>query len=102
KGDPAKGKLTFAKSCAACHQLAGAGSAVGPDLAALTDKSAGYLYTALLDPNSAVEGRFVAYQLETKDGETYVGILGDENAAGITIVQANAIKQRVTRKNIKS
>jgi putative heme-binding domain-containing protein len=102
KGDPAKGKLTFEKTCAACHQLAGIGNAVGPDLAALTDKSAGYLLTALLDPNAAVEGRFVAYQVETTDGETYVGLLGDENASAITIVQPNAIKQRIGRASIKS
>lgn len=102
KGDPAKGKLAFEKTCAACHQLAGVGNAVGPDLSALTDKSAGYLLTALLDPNAAVEGRFVAYQVETTDGETYVGLLGDENASAITIVQPNAIKQRIARGSIKS
>jgi putative membrane-bound dehydrogenase-like protein len=102
KGDAARGKLTFEKTCAACHQLAGLGNAVGPDLTALTDKSAGYLLTALLDPNAAVEGRFVAYQIETNDGETYVGLLGDENASAITIVQPNAIRQRVPRASIKS
>jgi putative membrane-bound dehydrogenase-like protein len=102
KGDAAKGKLTFEKTCAACHQLAAVGNAVGPDLAALTDKSAGYLLTALLDPNAAVEGRFVAYQVETTNGETYVGLLGDENASAIMIVQPNAIKQRVPRASIKS
>jgi putative heme-binding domain-containing protein len=102
KGDAAKGRLTFEKTCAACHQLAGVGSAVGPDLSALTDKSAGYLFTAILDPNAAVEGRFVTYQVETTDGETYAGILGDENAAGITIVQPNALKQRISRSKIKS
>jgi putative membrane-bound dehydrogenase-like protein len=102
KGDAARGKLTFERTCAACHLLGGVGNAVGPDLAALTDKSAGYLLTALLDPNAAVEGRFVAYQLETADGETYVGLLGDENASAVTIVQPNAIKQRVPRAAIKS
>ena len=29
----------FAKTCAACHQLDGVGSAVGPDLAAVTNKT---------------------------------------------------------------
>jgi len=102
KGDPAKGKATFEKSCVACHQLGGIGSAVGPNLAALTDKSANYLLTAIVDPNAAVEGRFVAYQLETADGDTYVGLLADENASGLTILQPNAIKQSVARAEIKS
>jgi putative heme-binding domain-containing protein len=101
-GDAGKGKATFEKTCAACHQLAGMGQAVGPDLAALTDKSTGYLLTALLDPNAAVEGRFVAYQLETTDDETYVGLLSDENASALTILQPNGIRQRVPRASIKS
>jgi putative membrane-bound dehydrogenase-like protein len=101
-GNAGKGKATFEKTCSACHQLAGMGQAVGPDLAALTDKSTGYLLTALLDPNAAVEGRFVAYQLETTDDETYVGLLSDENASALTILQPNGIRQRVPRASIKS
>jgi len=101
-GNPSRGKLTFDKTCSACHQLAGIGHAVGPDLSALTDKSTGYLLTAILDPNAAVEGRFAAYQLETTDGDTYVGLLADENASALTILQPNAMKQSVPRAAIKS
>jgi putative heme-binding domain-containing protein len=101
-GDPAKGRPQFEKSCAACHALAGIGHTVGPDLAALTDKSAGYLLTAIVDPNAAVEGRFVAYQLDTTDGDTHVGLLGDESAAAVTLVQANGLRQSIPRAEIKS
>ena len=38
-GDKTRGKAVFAKSCAACHVLDGVGHAVGPDLAALANKS---------------------------------------------------------------
>src|SRR5438105_1683165 len=96
-GDPAKGKVTFEKLCAACHQLGGVGHPVGPDLSALTDKSANYLLVAIVDPNAAVEGRFVAYQLQTVDEETYVGLLADENASALTILQPNGMRQAVAR-----
>src|SRR5439155_9803161 len=101
-GDAAKGKAIFEKSCAACHQLGGVGYAVGPDLSALTDKSANYLLVATIDPNAAVEGRFVAYQLQTIDDETYVGLLADENASGLTVLQPNGIHEAVPRSQIKS
>jgi putative heme-binding domain-containing protein len=101
-GDPAKGRPLFEKSCAACHALAGVGHPVGPDLAALTDKSAGYLLTAIVDPNAAVEGRFVAYQLDTADGDTHVGLLADESAAAVTLVQPNGLRQSIPRGEIKS
>ena len=69
---------------------------------ALTDKSAGYLLTAIVDPNAAVEGRFAAYQLETTDGDTLVGLLAEENAAGITLLQAGGVRQTLARGDIKS
>src|SRR5262249_7419228 len=59
KGDPSQGQQLFAKTCAACHKLAGVGNEVGPDLAALTDRSPEYLLIAILDPNRAVEARYV-------------------------------------------
>jgi putative heme-binding domain-containing protein len=102
KGDVVHGRALFEKTCSACHRLGDMGSAVGPDLTALTDRSAGYLLTAILDPNAAVEGRFAAYQLETADGETYVGLLAEENAAGLTILQAGGVRQTVPRAQVKS
>jgi putative heme-binding domain-containing protein len=102
RGDVGHGKALFEKTCSACHRLGEVGSAVGPDLAALTDRSAGYLLTAILDPNAAVEGRFAAYQLETADGETYVGLLAEENAAGLTLLQAGGVRQMVPRAEVKA
>jgi len=102
KGDASKGRALFEKSCTACHRLGEIGTAVGPDLVALTDKSAGYLLTAIVDPNAAVEGRFAAYQLETTDGDTLVGLLAEENAAGITLLQAGGVRQTLARGDIKS
>ena len=49
KGNPSAGTETFARICAACHSFRGLGHAVGPNLAALTDRSSNYLFTAILD-----------------------------------------------------
>ena len=55
KGDPAAGRTAFATACIACHALEGVGNAIGPDLAALTDRSPEAMLIAILDPNRAVE-----------------------------------------------
>ena len=52
-GNAAHGKVVFKKICSACHRLEEVGTAVGPDLAALTDKSNAALLVAILDPNRA-------------------------------------------------
>jgi putative membrane-bound dehydrogenase-like protein len=84
-GDVERGKTAFGKRCANCHRLEGAGHAVGPDLAPLTHKPAEYMLTAILDPNRAVEDRYVEYVALTTDGRQLTGILLEETGASLTL-----------------
>src|SRR5439155_15989602 len=74
KGDPAHGQQVFTKTCATCHRYRDVGLQVGPDLASVGDKSPLSLLTAVLDPNQAVEARYVSYLATTKNGLTCTGI----------------------------
>ena len=56
-GDPEAGRAVFGEHCALCHRLDGQGTEVGPDLAALTDRSPEALLVAILDPNRAFEAQ---------------------------------------------
>jgi putative heme-binding domain-containing protein len=102
KGDPAKGKALFARTCAACHRLAGVGNEVGPDLAALADRPGDYLLIAIFDPNRAVEARYLNYQAELKDGRVLVGILAAETGASITLIGADGKPVVVPRASLDS
>ena len=84
-GDKTRGKAVFAKSCSACHVLDGVGHAVGPDLAALVNKSPSYLLSEILDPSRNLDSRYAEYQALTKDERTVSGILAAETATGITL-----------------
>jgi putative heme-binding domain-containing protein len=89
-GDATSGRELFAKRCAQCHKLDGLGHAVGPDLAALTDKSVTALVTAVLDPNRAVEAKFLQYGAETTSGQVHTGLLTGESATSLTLLAAEA------------
>jgi putative membrane-bound dehydrogenase-like protein len=102
KGDAARGRQVFTKTCAACHQLGGLGQAVGPDLASVGDKSREGLLIAILDPNRAVEARYVAYLAETKDGRTLTGLLATETGTSITLVGADGKKQTFLRTDLET
>jgi putative heme-binding domain-containing protein len=84
-GDRTRGKMLFAKNCAACHRLEGVGHDVGPDLAALTNKTPAYLLEEILDPNRSVDSRYVEYVAETRSGRVFTGILAAESATSITL-----------------
>jgi putative membrane-bound dehydrogenase-like protein len=84
-GDVTRGKAVFTKSCAACHRLRDIGHAVGPDLAAVTNRTPEFLLIAILDPNREVDPRYVEYLAVTKAGRSFTGILASESAPSITL-----------------
>ncbi|MBW3599717.1 MAG: HEAT repeat domain-containing protein, partial [Planctomycetes bacterium] len=99
-GDVARGKEVFRKRCATCHRLEGEGHAVGPDLTALTNKSPEAMLIAMLDPNRAVEDKFLDYIVVTADGRQFTGLLREETGASITLEAPDAKQQVVLRKDI--
>jgi putative heme-binding domain-containing protein len=86
RGDATQGAKVFTKTCATCHQLGGVGQQVGPDLGSLADKSGEALLTAILDPNQAVEARYINYTATTKNGLVLSGLLASETGNSITLV----------------
>ena len=102
KGDGAAGELLFATHCAACHKLGNTGNAAGPDLAAIADKSPRALLTAILNPNQAVEDRFSVYALATKDGTQLAGMITNEGANSVTLMDLNGQQRQILRANIQS
>ena len=99
-GDAQVGSQLFARRCAQCHKLGDIGHAVGPDLVSLTDKSAEALITAILDPNRAVEAKFLTFTAVTKSGVTHHGILASETAGSLTLRAAEGKEVTLLRNEI--
>lgn len=101
QSDVAAGRELFAKRCAQCHKLGDLGHAVGPDLAALTDKSVTALVTAVLNPNKAVETKFLQFGVQTIAGQVHTGILQQETATSLTLLAAEAKSTTILRNDIE-
>lgn len=101
-GDAARGREVFAKSCGVCHQLAGQGHAVGPDLSAVLERPAGWWLDAILDPNRAVESKFVAYAAQTTDGLVYTGLVADETSTSVTLTWAEGKRATLPRQDLEA
>ncbi len=98
-GNAERGQMVYDAACASCHVLNGRGQAVGPDLAPLRDKSVEDFLVAILDPNAAVEPRYVSYTIECRNGATYSGVIQSESATGLQVV-APGIREVVLRSDI--
>ncbi|EEF61559.1 membrane-bound dehydrogenase domain protein [Pedosphaera parvula Ellin514] len=99
-GNPEHGAQIFTETCATCHHLKGVGNSVGPDLAALNDKSIEDFLVAILDPNAAIEPRFIQYNIEVKDGRSLSGVIQNETATSLTLVQPGGIHETILRSEI--
>jgi putative membrane-bound dehydrogenase-like protein len=100
RGDAANGRKIFQARCAACHKQGGEGHVLGPDLSTMKSGGKEKLLIAILDPNREVAPNFASYSVETKDGDSHVGIIATENPAGVTLRMAGGIEQVIARGNI--
>jgi putative membrane-bound dehydrogenase-like protein len=101
RGDSAHGQTLFEKRCSTCHRHRGIGVEVGPQLAALQNKSTDFLLTAILDANRSVEPRYRSCSLLLTDGRQQVGLVADETATSLTLVTADGRKHPVLRRDIE-
>lgn len=101
RGDSEKGAKLFTKHCAACHRLGKTGTHIGPNLAALTNRTTGHLLTSILDPNRAVEDKFLSYHAVTDNGKIYAGMLESEVGSSLTLRTAKGEAVRLLRSQLE-
>ncbi|HWE36100.1 MAG TPA: PVC-type heme-binding CxxCH protein [Isosphaeraceae bacterium] len=87
--DPMLGRAVFAKTCAQCHKLFGAGGDVGPELTGSNRADLDYLLSNVLDPSALIGKDYLAHVVATADGRILTGIIRAEDKDAITLVTAN-------------
>ncbi len=73
----------FMASCATCHKFGPAGAEVGPNLTGMGAHSPGELLATIVDPNAEVDPSFTAWNIETKDGQAFAGVIARENPTSL-------------------
>ncbi|HQX51023.1 MAG TPA: c-type cytochrome [Planctomycetaceae bacterium] len=89
-GDPAAGKELFKKSCLICHQLAGEGKQVGPNLDAIGNRGMDRLLEDVLAPNRNVDVAFRTTTVVTDEGKAYSGLLKELEGNRVSIIDSQA------------
>ena len=99
-GDMQLGRSLFSKHCASCHRLAGVGNPIGPDLSALTDKSNRFLVTAILDPNRAIEDKYLQYLALTHEGSQFAGLIMEESSTFVNLALTDGKQKQIRRSDL--
>ena len=101
-GDPQLGKPLFQKHCGTCHQLFGEGNKVGPDLTTANRGARDAMLANLVDPSAVIRREYLSYVVTTTSGQVLTGLLGQQDAASVTIVDAKNQRTRIRRTEIES
>lgn len=106
-GDPERGHTSFRDLCAKCHIMGGEGFDVAPNLTEIYRKSAETLLHDILDPNAAVDTKYISYSVEIPAGdglgtEIVTGILIAEDDTTITLREAEGKQRTLERRNLKN
>ncbi len=101
QGNSAHGKTIYLERCSSCHRYDNEGYTLGPDLVTVKNSGKEKLLKNILDPNSEVAPNFKAFEIETTNGESYIGLVANETAASVTLRQAFGKENVILRPQIK-
>jgi len=94
-GDAVKGGELFKTHCAACHQVAGKGGLIGPQLDGIGSRGVARLSEDILDPNRNVDAHFYLTTLTLTDGSTVAGFVLAERGQVLVLVDTAGVEHRV-------
>jgi putative heme-binding domain-containing protein len=75
--------------------------AVGPDLISVKSKGREALLTAILEPHKEVAPQYIAYDVATKDGNAYTGIVARDDATGLSLKIMGGAEVTLARATIR-
>ena len=102
KGNAANGRTLYQQLCVSCHKLGSEGHALGPDLVTMKSMGREKIMVNILDPNREVAPQYYGYSIDTKDGESYSGLIASEDEQNVTLKAAFGATTAVSRSDIAS
>lgn len=101
KGDAKAGQNHYISRCMACHQANGMGIEVGPNFTTVKTKGRDALLTAILEPHKEVASQYIAYTVNTKEGQTVQGVITADDASSMSLKMMGGAAVTLQRANIK-
>lgn len=101
-GKATRGKTVYGTYCGACHQIGGAGGAVGPSLDGIGARGLDRLLEDLLAPSRNVDPAFAMTTVTTKDGAVYAGIGLSENGNELELTITTGKRRVIPKADVAS
>ncbi len=103
KGDVTNGHAVYAKICFACHKVNDEGIDFGPALSEIGTKlPKEALYGSIIDPNAAISFGFEGWEVKTKKGDTYLGMVAGETDAELFLKTPGGVIVKTPKSDIEA
>ncbi|REK10270.1 MAG: DUF1080 domain-containing protein [Planctomycetota bacterium] len=89
--DVSLGRAVFAKTCAQCHTLFGAGGKIGPELTGSNRANLEYILSNILDPSAVLAKEYQPHVIVTADGRVITGLVKSQDDDALTVQTANEL-----------
>jgi putative heme-binding domain-containing protein len=99
-GDPLRGRMIYQKHCGVCHKLNNEGNQIGPELSIAARGERDALLAHIVDPNSVIRSQYLAYVVRTVAGTVHSGLIAEQDAASITLLDGRNQRTRILRSQI--
>ena len=100
-GDPKAGVAVFKKVCAQYHKIYGDGVDVGPDLTSNGRSDFDQLLSNIFDPSLVIGTGYQAVVVNTKQGQTLMGLLVEDNEQHIVLKVQGGERKTIARKDVE-
>jgi putative heme-binding domain-containing protein len=93
-GNKDNGKQVFRRVCVACHKVHNEGANLGPDMSGVGKRLDSYkLVESIIDPNAAVDEKYLSTLVVTADGRSISGLLVSESPEEVVIFDGKEQKR---------
>ncbi|NAS10514.1 c-type cytochrome [Flavobacteriaceae bacterium R33] len=101
-GNSQSGRVTFEQQCASCHIYGEVGVDVGPVLTEISRKSKETLLHDILDPNAAVDTRYLNHKVVNSEGTIYFGLVEKDTDKEVSLRMTGGETVSIQKQNLSS
>lgn len=94
------GQRVYNQLCARCHKLFGSGGDLGMELTNANRTDRNYLLTHIVDPGVYIRKEYMTYEIRTQSGRVLTGLMSEQDAASVTLIDGEYRKVRMPRPEI--
>lgn len=101
-GSAKDGERVYNQLCSRCHKLFGSGGDLGMDLTNANRSDRNYLLTHIVDPSVYIRKEYMTYEVRTRNGRVQSGLMSEQDAASLTLMDRDYRKMRIPRADIST